>query len=263
MSRGRFGLLAIALGAILTMTDPVAALPLPQSCNTGSEPERIRIAEVDDFGAITDDRGGMLRQADIVFALNKPRPAISYEDMLFLSLPLEPDRWERRLGHLVDVETGAWLAADWVLAGAAFVAPAKTSLSCLAPLLQAEEEARLGRRGLWAEDRIFAANDPALVERAGRFTLVEGVVRSVGRTRRTHFLNFGGNWSRDFTATIDVGEESAFDAAGIDIVALAGKRVRLRGFLTLNGGPALAIDHPAQLERLPAAGGFRRDWKRH
>lgn len=205
----------------------------------------------------------MLRQADIVFADGFAQLSSGSGDLLFYPLTLRSDRWGRQLGHLFDAETGNWLAVDWVLAGQAFVAPAKMPQACLAPLLAAEAEARRNRRGFWTNDQVYAAGDPGLANRVGRFTFIEGVVRSIGRTRRTHFLNFGGKWSTDFTATIDARDENAFYAAGIDIAALEGQRIRLRGVLTLDHGPALAVDHPSQLERLTVSAKGQEKWKRH
>jgi hypothetical protein len=45
---------------------------------------------------------------------------------------------------------------------------------------------------------------------------------------------------------------SAFAAAGIDVRALAGRRLRARGFLAWRGGPIIDATHPEQIELLPA-----------
>lgn len=45
----------------------------------------------------------------------------------------------------------------------------------------------------------------------------------------------------------------AFAAAGIDLKGLAGKPVRVRGWIEWRNGPMIAATHPEQLELLPAA----------
>jgi len=45
----------------------------------------------------------------------------------------------------------------------------------------------------------------------------------------------------------------AFPAAGIDVKGLAGKRVRVRGWIEWRSGPMIAVTHPEQLELLPDA----------
>jgi len=45
----------------------------------------------------------------------------------------------------------------------------------------------------------------------------------------------------------------AFAASGIDLKGLAGKHVRVRGWIEWRNGPMVAATHPEQLELLPAA----------
>jgi micrococcal nuclease len=43
----------------------------------------------------------------------------------------------------------------------------------------------------------------------------------------------------------------AFTAAGIDLKALAGKRLRVRGWVMWRNGPMIEATHPEQIELLP------------
>lgn len=231
-------------------------LTLPDACKD-AQARRLEIvgAAISGGGWVVTGKGDIYLQADVLAGRRLSGAEISeggdFAPYMFLSKETRKDRWGRILGDLVNADSGTWLAAELVSSGAGLVDPRYLSLDCLTPLLALEGKARAGRKGLWRSFPVLSASDPDAISRmVGRFVLVEGRVLSVGHTRRTHYLNFGYRWSRDFTATIDVRRETAFDDAGVDIAALEGQRVRLRGFVTLDRGPLLVLDHPAQLEQL-------------
>ena len=58
-------------------------------------------------------------------------------------------------------------------------------------------------------------------------------------------------WRSDFTVSVERKDAGAFAAAGIDLKALAGKRLRVRGFLAWRNGPMIEASHPEQIELLP------------
>jgi micrococcal nuclease len=66
------------------------------------------------------------------------------------------------------------------------------------------------------------------------------------------YLNFADDWRSDFTISIEQ-DVPALAAAGIDLKGLAGKPVRVRGWIEWRNGPMIAATHPEQLELLPAA----------
>ena len=86
-----------------------------------------------------------------------------------------------------------------------------------------------------------------LAER-GHFALVEGKVASVRPSGATIYVNFGRRWSEDFTVTILKRNERSFAAAGIDPNKLAGRRVRVRGWIEQRGGPWIEAARPEQIE---------------
>jgi endonuclease YncB( thermonuclease family) len=86
-----------------------------------------------------------------------------------------------------------------------------------------------------------------LAER-GRFTLVEGKVLSVRESGATIYVNFGRRWSEDFTVTVQKRAERAFAAAGLELKKLAGRHVRVRGFIEERGGPWIEASRPEQIE---------------
>jgi len=68
----------------------------------------------------------------------------------------------------------------------------------------------------------------------------------------TIYVNFGRRWSEDFTVTILKRSERRFAAAGLDVQRLAGRRVRVRGWIEERGGaggsPWIEVAHPEQIE---------------
>ena len=63
-------------------------------------------------------------------------------------------------------------------------------------------------------------------------------------------MNFGRRWSEDFTVTIAKRNERAFSAAGLEPKSLAGRRVRIRGWIEERGGPWVEAARPEQIEVL-------------
>jgi hypothetical protein len=91
-------------------------------------------------------------------------------------------------------------------------------------------------------------------EEAGRhtdsFQIVEGRVLKAAQARGILYLNFGRDIRRDFTIGLDRAALRAFRRAGRDPRALAGKRVRVRGWVLWRGGPYIGATHPEQVEVL-------------
>ena len=120
-------------------------------------------------------------------------------------------------------------------------------------MLGEEQAARAAKLGLWGEPYYVMgkADDPAEVLKSrGRFALVEGKVLSVRESGGTIYVNFGRRWSEDFTVTIAKRNERAFAAAGLEPKSLAGRRVRIRGWIEERGGPWVEAARPEQIEVL-------------
>jgi endonuclease YncB( thermonuclease family) len=171
------------------------------------------------------------------------------------------DRYGRILAYAYAVRDGEELFAQGELlaAGYARVADRVGSRACAVELLGREQAARAGKLGLWANPYydVHNAETPAdVLARRGRFALVEGKVVSVRESGSTIYVNFGRHWSEDFTVTIQKRNERNFAAAGVDLKGLAGRRVRVRGWIEARGGdgdsagrgPWIEAAHPEQIE---------------
>jgi len=165
----------------------------------------------------------------------------------------ETDRYGRLVAHIFISEAGTerWFQADLVRSGIAQVSPRIGDTACARALFAAEQSAREAKLGLWADPYYVMnkAEDPAeVLKQRGRFALVEGKVLSVRESGGTIYVNFGRRWSQDFTVTIAKRNERAFSAAGLEPKKLAGRRVRIRGWIEQRGGPWVDAARPEQIE---------------
>lgn len=163
-----------------------------------------------------------------------------------------PDRHGRHAAQAVAADAaGTWLQGLLVDKGLARVSALPENPACIEDLLDREAAARTARRGLWATviGEIGLADQPAALARhVGRFVIVEGRVRSVGERPRRTYLNFGTNWAEDFTVYVDGRDLERFRELGLAMSDLDGRRVRVRGWIRDDRGPAIRITHPGQLE---------------
>jgi len=163
------------------------------------------------------------------------------------------DRYGRIVAYVFAAGDGGMrLAQAELLAnGLARVAARVGNRTCAAELLSRERAARAAKLGLWASSYydLRDAEKPAdLLGDLGHFALVEGRVVSVRESGATIYVNFGRRWTEDFTVTILKRNERSFTAAGLEPRKLAGRRVRIRGWIEERGGPWIEAARPEQIE---------------
>ncbi len=161
------------------------------------------------------------------------------------------DRHGRRLAHLVRAGDGLWVQGALLEAGLARVYTFADVRALAAQMYALEAAARQARRGLWGGRR-HAVLTPEQAH-GGRyaFQVVEGVVIAVADVRNRVYLNFGPDWRTDFTVSVAPGDRARFREAGLDLLALQGRRLRVRGWVRSYNGPLIDADHPEQIEVLP------------
>ena len=97
----------------------------------------------------------------------------------------------------------------------------------------------------------FGVQTPnGLGNRTGTFQIVEGDVVTASVTRGRAFINFGADYRTDFTVTVEPEDMRTFRQAKFDIAGLAGKRIRVRGWVEFYNGPEITITTPAAIEVL-------------
>lgn len=158
---------------------------------------------------------------------------------------------ESALAHVyVRTEGGRWIWAQEALLreGLARVHTRKDNASRADRMLASEAQARREKRGLWAV-RAYTVQAADKKIEPGAFSLVEGVVLSVGESKGRAFLNFGEDYRTDFTVMVNAEDAAAFTGP-LALAGLAKRRVRVRGYVSDRGGPFMRVDHPAQIELL-------------
>jgi len=179
------------------------------------------------------------------------------DDVVLRRAEIPKDRYGRLVGYAYAVRDGDELftQGEMISSGFARVGDNVGVRGCSMDLLGREGGARRAKLGLWADSyyvTLHAETPAEVLAQRGRFALVEGKVVSVRTSGATIYVNFGRRWSEDFTVTILKRNERKFAAAGLDLQQLAGRRVRVRGWIEQRGGaagsPWIEATHPEQIE---------------
>ena len=177
---------------------------------------------------------------------------LALDRRVLLHGPAPVDRHGRLLAHLVR-EDGLWLQSALLVRGMARVHTRPDARAYAAEMLAGEDAARNAGRGLW-RSRVYAVREAADADELTRdrdsYQLVEGVVLAVSKGGGETWLDFGADWRNDVTVHIGRAAMREVTRAGIDPLSYEGRRVRVRGWITLRNGPMIEITHPEQIERL-------------
>ena len=169
-----------------------------------------------------------------------------------LTLEFGPEKKDRkgRFVAIARLKDGRSVQEAMISEGWALAYPFPDLRKPLPAWLKLENKARQAKRGIW-QNSYWDPQSSDGVDTGGkeRYLLVEGVVKKVAKVKGGWFLNFDEDWKTDFSGVI-----SKQDAKTLfkkyDVKALAGKRVRLRGWTYRYNGPAMDLHQPEQIEIL-------------
>jgi len=214
-------------------------------------PDRLRLAD----GRIVR-LAGLVVPGDLSPAPNGPERVAAARrrlEELVAAGPLELEALgEDRLGRVlarVRTADGRFVQHELVAAGLAWAFPDGLDRASARELLAAEAEARAARRGLWAEPSLAVQDADRVAAEPPRFAVVEGTVARIGRSEAFGYLDFGAG-RRDFTVRIPAAALPAFRRAGLEPDRLAGRRLRVRGWLFEAGGAMMEVEEALQIEVL-------------
>jgi endonuclease YncB( thermonuclease family) len=162
----------------------------------------------------------------------------------------QEDRHGRILAHVVRVSDGLWVQGDLLAQGLARVYTFPDNRKLAPEMLAVERHARTAGMGIWAVPFYGVRNADTVRGDIGSFSLVEDRIVDVAHVKKRIYLNFGADWRSDFTIQINAHDEPAFTALGIDLMALKGHRIRVRGWVKDKNGPMIELDHPQRLEMI-------------
>jgi hypothetical protein len=176
------------------------------------------------------------------------------EDIQVASSLKLPDRYNRRAVHLyLAGKNPQWLQAELIRSGFALARTGswgKVQVSCFDKLLDLEKLAEKKHAGIWQFGNlvVMPSNDRNWAAKTNAYRIVEGTVLSVGQAGSKYYLNFGENWQRDFTVIVAKRTAKRFKKTVGDITSLAGKKLRIRGWLISDRGPMIEVYHLDQIE---------------
>lgn len=171
-----------------------------------------------------------------------------------LRLGTSPAPFDRYGDLVAQVERadGLWLQGALLERGLAQVRTRPDEVARAAAMLDLEQAARAAGRGLWRQPGLAARPADQLADAIGSFQIVQGRVLRVAPTEDYVYLNFGQDWRSDFTLRLRRAElDASFARSPVDVLALAGRRVEVRGFVLNAGGPLIELSHPEQIQVLP------------
>jgi endonuclease YncB( thermonuclease family) len=152
----------------------------------------------------------------------------------------------------VERADGLWLQGALLEQGLAQVQTAPDEVARAAAMLALEQAARAAGLGLWRQPAFAPRRADQLADAVGSFQIVQGRVLRVAPTDDYVYLNFGRDWWSDFTLRLRRAElDASFERSPVDVLALAGRRVEVRGFVLDAGGPLIELSHPEQIQVLP------------
>ncbi len=158
------------------------------------------------------------------------------------------DRHGRAVAHLFVGRR--WVQGELLNRGLARVAGTADNRLGLAEMLAREAKARQARRGLW-HDPFYAVRQAEEAGRfAGSFQIVEGRIVDAATVEGQVFLNFAEDWRHGFSLRFAPETMRLFRGEGLDVTALRGKRVRVRGWIRGADRPTIDVTFPEQIERL-------------
>lgn len=169
-----------------------------------------------------------------------------------VKLLLNPTRREDRYGRLLaqvivpgadgqEISVAERLLAD----GLVHVYPLSGREIGTSELLPIEARARAQKLGLWQLPDLQPTPPEQAQTRYGHYALIAGKVLSARKTKTMLQLNFGPEYRTDFTVQVDKRDWSKFKA--VDLLALQGKRVLVRGYLYEDYGPAMRLTNDGQI----------------
>lgn len=155
--------------------------------------------------------------------------------------------------HLVVKKDERWINGTILAEGLGWAMTDQDVAEMADQLYATESAARKANAGLWAKDSRYPLLTPeTAMEGSGTFRVVEGTVAKTASIKNNLYLNFGNDWKKDFTVMITPAVRKSLARRGIDPMAFAGAKIRVRGWLREWNGPFMELETAERIEILPA-----------
>jgi hypothetical protein len=197
--------------------------------------ERASLARASPDGDLHLTDGRVLRLAGLHRPEGGPVPLRPGESIAFGALD-EPDRWSRLPAIVFALPEGGepvWLQEHLAATGRALVRHEPALGACWPLLLEAEARAR---------------TLPPTTAEPGRFMRAEGRVSRVGEGRSARFITIFDSDGQRLTGMVQKRHLARITRGGVDVSALTGHIVRLRGVRSLRNSRVIALTRAEQIE---------------
>lgn len=253
-------------------TDYAASESALKTCGLSRAPAG-RIASIDHLGLVQLEDGRKLRLSGVWLIFGKNASAFSAltgQTVTPYLAAKKADHTGSIAAHLMlstneeyQSDEEPWLQATFLSLGIAFLYIYPDRTSCADELREFETKAIIAGKGFWPQvlrQGIFGVpieqNTALIVGEAdnleiesaeGHYGIISGRVLSTGKSGRWRYLNFGDNFSRDFTVRVTARVEKRMIEQGLTIKGLVDKRIEVRGVIQSNGGPMIDVFDAAQI----------------
>lgn len=165
------------------------------------------------------------------------------------------NRMGHLLAHLVKKDSEEWINGTLAAEGLAWVVTDAANPEMAEQLYVLEDNARKDGKGLWVKDSVNGLLTPDTVNEAeGQFRVIEGTVNRASTSKNNLYLNFGTDWRKDFTLMVSADLRRRLSRKNVDAMSLAGKTIRVRGWIRNWNGPFIELETPERLEIVAASG---------
>jgi endonuclease YncB( thermonuclease family) len=238
-------------------------LGLLLSAGTAAAAEPIDPLALTDLGAVTATRvlddgtialadGRTLRLAGIEVPRGSPghdaavaiAALIAQGPLILKSDGLAEDRYGRTVAEAFAAD-GTWIEGALLHQGLARVATSVDHRAAAAALYAAERGPCARRQGLWADPDYAVRRPDQAAHMIDSWQVVEGTIAAVERRHGVVDLRFGDDPARDLAIRVP-GEVAR--GLGYDPASLAGRHVRVRGWIGKGVGPLLTLSHAEQIQ---------------
>jgi micrococcal nuclease len=264
--------------ALLALTTPTPS----QACNLPSELARVVIKVLSADTLLLDDGSevvliGAMPPASLDQSSTSPQAFPPAEvtrkhlealvggkaiDLAFSGRRL--DRYGRHLAHVFlndpvivsQTQSRHWVQGGLIAGGLARAYTLPGNTACIDDLLIQENHARANQAGNWGSG-IFQdrnAHDPRELARyRDTFQTLEGRIDHAAKVRGHQVFDFTASGRTGFSIWIAPTSSTRRRSSAITPASLAGKRVRVRGWIEQRRGPRLTLDDLSQIEILDDA----------
>lgn len=156
------------------------------------------------------------------------------------------NRMNHHLAHMVRKSDQLWVNGLLLKSGLARAMPTDSNADRTAEMLAAETDARTLSAGLWKTFPVLTADTAE--SGIGGFHVVEGTVKNAASVKNNLYVNFGGDWKKDFTVMIPPAVRKSLLRQNINPMDMTGQKIRVRGDIRSYNGPFIELQNAHQIE---------------